>query len=420
MSGHPPSGGATRSRAAPRRCFALVAVCAVLVLAAGMAGVVGARQAEGGRSPRLGANAEAAAGSAWLEDQGPFEPTVTPEPGSTGLPGEPTLTAEPATTPAGVPTVTSEPDPGLPGIPTVTPESSPPPGPTTAGATSTATASRTASATASRTATASPTATATASASHTPVAGTLSNVSTRGWVGTGHDVMIGGLIFTGGNADLIFRALGPSLRQHGVPDVLEDPTLDIHDSNDQHILHCDNWRDCPGASELGALAPSDPREPALKLNLPPGRYTAIVRGKGGTTGIALVEAFHAGGSGQLVNVSTRGKVLTGDRVMIGGAIVRGGAADMVFRGIGPSLRQHGVQGVLEDPTLDIHDGRQTPIDACDDWQTCTGAALLGALAPSDPREPALRLRVGPDGYTGIVRGKHGAVGVALVEFFAVK
>lgn len=224
MSGLPPFGGTARSRAAPRRGLALVAVSVVALSAAGMARAVGARQAEGGRPPRLGHRAQAAEGPAWREAQSPSEPTVTPELGPTGMPWEPTLTAEPATTPAGVPTVTTEPDPSLPGIPTVTPESSPPPGSTTPGATNAPTASRTA--------TASPTPTVTPSASYTPVVGTLSNVSTRGWVGTGDDVMIGGLIFAGGNVDLIFRAIGPSLRQHGVPDVLEDPTLDIHDSND--------------------------------------------------------------------------------------------------------------------------------------------------------------------------------------------
>lgn len=67
--------------------------------------------------------------------------------------------------------------------------------------------------------------------------------------------------------------------------------MEIYDGAGERILVCDGWRSCPGADALGALEPSDDREPAAVVFLEPGGYTAVIRGKDGGTGIALVEAF---------------------------------------------------------------------------------------------------------------------------------
>jgi hypothetical protein len=75
---------------------------------------------------------------------------------------------------------------------------------------------------------------------------------------------------------------------------LQDPTLELHDGNGVLLLFNDNWQDDPSAAQVQAnnLAPNDPRESAVLRALPPGAYTAIVRGAGNTTGVGLVEAYN--------------------------------------------------------------------------------------------------------------------------------
>ncbi len=122
----------------------------------------------------------------------------------------------------------------------------------------------------------------------------LANISTRGFVGTQDDVIIGGFIIGGstGFANVVVRALGPSLDSLGVSGALADPTLELHDSNGAILAANDNWQDTQ-AVELQAtgLAPPDSREAATLAWLIPGAYTAIVRGNGAQTGIGLIEAY---------------------------------------------------------------------------------------------------------------------------------
>jgi len=129
----------------------------------------------------------------------------------------------------------------------------------------------------------------------------LANISTRGFVDTGDNVMIGGLIIgpsTTGATTVIVRAIGPTLSGAGITDPLQDPTLELHDSSGATIATNDNWkvRDSDGGSqqaeiEATTIPPTDDHESALLRTLAPGNYTAIVRGKNNTTGVALVEAY---------------------------------------------------------------------------------------------------------------------------------
>jgi phospholipase/lecithinase/hemolysin len=123
---------------------------------------------------------------------------------------------------------------------------------------------------------------------------TLANLSTRGFVGTGDNVMIGGLIVGNGDSPiLVLRALGPSLASSGIANPLLDPTLEVYDGNGALLVLNDNWVDFnTQAVNATLLAPSDDREAAfVAAFLTPGAYTAIVRGKAGATGVALVEAY---------------------------------------------------------------------------------------------------------------------------------
>jgi hypothetical protein len=122
----------------------------------------------------------------------------------------------------------------------------------------------------------------------------LGNISTRGSVGTGNDVMIGGTIIAGAvPARVLFRAIGPSLANFGVANALGDPVMELHDGNGVLIATNYNWRDAQEA-EISAtgLAPSNNLESAILRDLAPGPYTAIVRGLNDTTGVALVEVYN--------------------------------------------------------------------------------------------------------------------------------
>jgi hypothetical protein len=119
----------------------------------------------------------------------------------------------------------------------------------------------------------------------------LINISTRGFVGTGDNVLIGGFIIEGSSTTVLIRVPGPSLAALGVSGVLLDPTVELF-SGQTRIAFNDNWQTDPGAQQIPAvLRPSDSREAALFVTLAPGAYTVIVRGVGGATGVTLVEVF---------------------------------------------------------------------------------------------------------------------------------
>jgi len=122
----------------------------------------------------------------------------------------------------------------------------------------------------------------------------LTNVSTRGFVGTGDHVLIGGFISSGGNGSLqvIIRALGPTLTQFGVSNALLDPTLTLVNSNGQVVASNDNWKNTQQAQiQATGFAPPDDLKSAIFATLPNGNYTALLAGKNGGTGVGWVEVY---------------------------------------------------------------------------------------------------------------------------------
>jgi hypothetical protein len=122
----------------------------------------------------------------------------------------------------------------------------------------------------------------------------LSNLSSRGLVGTGGNVLIGGFIVVNGNENprIVLRAIGPSLKAFGIANPLMDPMLEVHDGNGGLLLSNDDWSDSQGNDlQTVGLAPSAAAESAILTRLTAGTYTAIVRGKNDTTGVALVEIY---------------------------------------------------------------------------------------------------------------------------------
>ncbi len=269
----------------------------------------------------------------------------------------------------------------------------------------------------------------------------LTNISTRAFVETGDNVVIGGFIVQGSAAKrVIIRAIGPELTQYGVADALHNPTLELHDGMGALIASNDNWvttiiggiitqnqvRDIMNSGH----APSNGLESAIIADLLPGNYTAIVRGVNDTTGVGLVEVYDlnpgTASPSILRNISSRSVVLTGDNVMIGGFIVSG-TKRVIVRAIGPELTRYGVRNVLTDPTLELHDGRGALIASNDNWQTTVIGGIItkeqvmdiqsSGHAPRQPSESAIIADLQPGRYTAIVRGKNIIVGVALVEVY---
>ena len=125
----------------------------------------------------------------------------------------------------------------------------------------------------------------------------LANIATRGFVETGDNVMIGGLIVgpqDGQNAKVVVRAIGPSLGAFGIAGALQDPTLDFVNANGVILRSNDNWKLGGQQAELIALGlqPSDDREAALIETVAPGAYTAVVRGINNAIGVDLVEVYN--------------------------------------------------------------------------------------------------------------------------------
>lgn len=269
----------------------------------------------------------------------------------------------------------------------------------------------------------------------------LGNISTRSFVQTGDNVMIGGFIVQGNQPkSVILRAIGPELTQFGIPNAMANPTLELHNRNGALIASNDDWQttiiggiitsDQVEEIQNSGHAPTDPLESAILANLQPGHYTAIVRGLNNTTGVALVEAYDLSPSLRsfLGNISTRSRVETGDDVMIGGFIVQGTQPkNVIIRAIGRELSQYGIPDFLADPTLELHNGTGAVIGRNDNWQhTIIGGIITqdqvqniqnSGHAPADASESAIIANLPPGNYTAIVRGVNNSTGVALVEVY---
>lgn len=240
--------------------------------------------------------------------------------------------------------------------------------------------------------------------------------------------MIGGFIIRGDAPKrIVMRGVGPSLQNAGIQDFVPDPMLRLFGADGTQIVENDNWTDSQRADiQASGLAPQHPLESAIIANLNPGAYTASVAGKGGATGVGLVEVYDVSQStpARLANISTRGVVKTGENVMIGGFILGGTSsnpAQLVVRAIGPTLGQFGVPGALADPQLTIVNGNGVAIAFNDNWQDNQADQLRGLqLQPNAPAESAIVATLPPGNYTAVVAGKFNTTGIGLIEVYYVQ
>ena len=232
-------------------------------------------------------------------------------------------------------------------------------------------------------------------------------------VQTGENVGIGGFIITGNaQKNVLLRAIGPSLAGFGIVDVLADPVLELHGPAGFATVTNNNWRDTQEAEiQATGIPPTNDLESAILARLAPGNYTAIVRGNGNTSGVALVEAYDLSQdvSSKLANLSTRAFCGTGSNIVIAGFVLGNNTGDdkIIVRGLGPSLAASGLTQVLANPTLELRDSNGTLLSSNNDWQDdpVQAAEIIAAgLAPSNDLEAAIAATLPPGLYTALLAG----------------
>jgi len=170
------------------------------------------------------------------------------------------------------------------------------------------------------------------------------------------------------------------------------------------------------------LAPGNDLESAIIANLAPGSYTAVVRGVNDTTGTGVVDAYDLSGASpaKVANISTRGFIQAGDKLMIAGFIVQNAPVKTVVRAIGPSLLAFGINNALPDTTLQLRDQNGVVVLENDDWRSDSQQAQelqSVGLQPSHDLEAALITTIPPGQYTAQVRGKNDASGIGVVQVY---
>lgn len=265
----------------------------------------------------------------------------------------------------------------------------------------------------------------------------LVNVSTRSLVATGGSFTAGFVVVGNRPKPVLIRAIGPTLSAFMVDGALSAARLEVFRSSTS-IAVGNDWSLAPNAAGIAATAarvgafalPATSRDAALLLVLDPGNYSATVTGQGGATGAALVEVYDAtegpiARSERIINVSTLARAGAGGDALTVGFFIEGRLPKRVLiRGVGPTLAQFGVSGVLSRPQVALYSG-VTVLAQNAGWSTMTDAAVVAAAAaqveafafPAGSADAALVLNLLPGSYSAQVSGVGNATGIALVEVY---
>ena len=265
----------------------------------------------------------------------------------------------------------------------------------------------------------------------------LLNISTRGFVGTGPDVMIAGFVVSGTQPrQVLIRGLGKSLEAQSelIEGALEDPRMTLYNSANDPIRVVDDWKDQPNwelardiGVSVGAEAPVFENEVALLITLDPGLYTAVLSGADGGTGLGLVEVFDATDDGletRLVNIATRVWASTGQKVAIGGFVISGEDPKRVLiRALGPELLKRDIEAPLPDPYMSLYRGSEV-VAFNDDWSSENRYEMLDAfdnagatILDDDSSDAAMVRALLPGLYTVVINDFNSDSGIALVEVY---
>ncbi len=249
----------------------------------------------------------------------------------------------------------------------------------------------------------------------------LGNLSVRTSLAAGQALTVG-FVVQGGPKSVLVRAVGPTLGDFGVGGVHPDPTIELFQGTTR-IDQNDNWPAslAPAFGAVGAFPlTANSRDAALQRTLE-GAHTARIAGAG--SGVILLEAYDAGtgNTPRIVNVSARNFVGTGDEILIAGFVVSGtGQKRVMIRAVGPTLRAFGLDGVLNDPALDIVSGDGRRVAQNDNWDASIATAFSQAGAfplEAGSRDAAIIVSLAPGSYTVQVRGADGGTGEALIEVY---
>jgi hypothetical protein len=262
----------------------------------------------------------------------------------------------------------------------------------------------------------------------TPVARVV-NLSVRTNAGINDQTLIVGLVINGsGSKTLLARGVGPGIAT-AVPTALGDPKLRFLANSGTELEANNDWDAgltttfaSLGASPLAAGS----KDAAIYRAIPGGVYAFHVFPNDNKSGIALAELYDGDATAvpaEIVNISARTQVGTGDNILIAGFVITGNAPKtLLIRGVGPTLAGQGVTGVLADPQLYLF-GTAGPITSNDDWggtaalKTAFATVGAGGLAADNSKDAALLVTLMPGVYSAQVSGVGGTTGVGLVEIF---
>jgi hypothetical protein len=278
--------------------------------------------------------------------------------------------------------------------------------------------------------------------------GSLRNLSTRGQVGTGNNVLIAGFVVGGTSPkQVLIRAVGPTLSAapYNLAGMIADPQLQVYDGQGNPVLGLsnNNWGGnaaiAAAASSVGAFSlPSSSLDAALLTTLVPGGYSVQVSGVNNGTGLALVEVYDVDSptpfsSQKVLNISTRGNVGTGNNLLIAGFVINGGTSKkLLIRGVGPTLAAapFRVPGVLNDPMLVLQrnvNGAWLTVRENDNWETGNDATLVADAAAkvgafpllTGSKDAVLLLNLPPGTYSAQLSGVSATTGIGLVEVYEI-
>lgn len=260
----------------------------------------------------------------------------------------------------------------------------------------------------------------------------MSNLSVRAVAGAGDNTLVVGYAIAGGEKSVLTRAVGPTLANYDVVGAITDARIRMFNSAQTELASNTNWGGddaiATAAQTVGAFA-LDPGslDAALLATNGAGSYSVHVESGTGSSGVALAEIYDTnfGDGGYLSNVSARAGVGTGDGVLIVGLVVSGDdPVTVLIRGVGPTLSDYGVGGVLSDPELKLfRQGTADPIQTNDNWgggaELTTAFSTAGAfdLTATDSTDAAMLIELTAGVYSAQVSGVGGTSGVALVELY---
>jgi hypothetical protein len=292
--------------------------------------------------------------------------------------------------------------------------------------------------------------------------GTLVNVSTRAFVGTGEAQMIGGFVISGAAPKkMLIRAAGPALTAYGVSGVLPDPKITLVPetaTTDPNPINDTGWEKQTGSSSgvtaadiTNAVPGAFPfakgsKDAALLLTLSPGNYTAKVESVGNSTGVALLEAYEVDrNNNKLFNLSTRAYA-SKESPIFGGFVVQGDPGTtkrILIRVLGPSLADFKISNPLNDPILYLFNASSELLMKNDDWDVNVGSTggspddgkpvptyysekqiANTGFAPFNRREPCILVDLPPGLYTAVVRpfessSQAAQPGIGIIEVFEI-